>query len=166
MIKTVMCVMDENQWIGHSNLRVYLGRKVITVLEAHKQLEKWSKESFGVLVGSRSLDGKSFWIEDCSSPATNDVSSRTSFTLKDPHHQEMVNIQYESSSGLVGYIGTWHTHPQRTPQPSNLDIDDWAMCELKNQDRTLFFVIVGTEKTSVFQMVDGEAFELSKREFL
>ncbi|MFX9397410.1 Mov34/MPN/PAD-1 family protein, partial [Acinetobacter baumannii] len=54
------------------------------------------------------------------------------------------------SNGTSVYLGTWHSHPQNIPTPSNIDYADWKSCILRNPDRQLFFAIVGIQAIRIF----------------
>jgi [CysO sulfur-carrier protein]-S-L-cysteine hydrolase len=121
-------------------------------------------ESFGVLIGSCSLELKEFWVESITSPYQNDKSSRRSFHLKDKKHQKSVDLAFDSANGELIYLGTWHTHPEKHPTPSAIDLDDWHSCIKRNPGRQLFFVIVGTEEIYTFSHGDNEFFKLETME--
>ena len=128
--------------------------------------QKGSKdhESFGVLIGSCSLELKEFWIESITTPYPDDKSSRRSFYLKDKKHQVSVDRAFDSANGELIYLGTWHTHPEKYPTPSTIDLDDWQSCIKRNPGRQLFFVIVGIEDIYTFSHDGNEFFKLDKIE--
>ena len=128
---------------------------VIRVLYEYRQKKFEDLEACGVIIGSRLSDGKKFWLRLCTAPQELDARSRSAFTLKDPNHQYYVNQCYVDSDGELGYMGTWHSHPQSTPQPSFLDRKDWAACIERNPDRTLFFIIAGTSRFGIFTQDNG-----------
>ena len=43
----------------------------------------------------------------------------------------------------MGYLGEWHTHPQRIPHPSNKDLGEVVKISLKNE-APVVSVILGT----------------------
>lgn len=70
--------------------------------------------------------------------------------MKDPFHQKTIDKAFKESNGELGYIGTWHTHPQDEPIPSIIDLNDWGQCALRNPDRQLVFVIVGKTQVNIY----------------
>lgn len=82
--------------------------------------------------------------------------------MRDPSHQQAIDKAFEQSNGELGYIGTWHTHPQCVPVPSIIDLNDWAQCTLRNPDRQLVFAIVGIEQVNVYISINGNL-EIAKR---
>ena len=141
-------------------VNVMVSSLVCDTWQESKQIAITDTEQFGVLVGSKSCDENRFWIEHCSSSQPTDVSKRASFILQAPFHQELVDRIFVQSCGESGYIGTWHTHPEEVPIPSNLDLKDWRQCIHRNPDRQLFFAIIGTQKVKIFTFKDSIVVEL------
>ena len=130
----------------------------------HRQIKARSPEAFGILIGScEELTGHCR-IESVTTPNKLDIQSRFQFLLKDPEHQKTVDQAYRQSQGHLGYLGTWHTHPETNPNPSTVDIKDWLKCESRNPDRPLFFVIVGTKNTCVFVRIKNKFVKLTRKE--
>ncbi len=130
--------------------RVTVNKAVVSVWHMHRQLVATSTESFGVLMGTTSIDRSKIWIEAVTTPMLKDKSSKFSFALRDPSHQQVVNRRFASSNCSSIYLGTWHTHPEPTPTPSSIDLKDWSACLRANHKRPLTFVIVGTEEICMF----------------
>ena len=135
--------------------RVTVHEEVAGVWRGHRQTEAAAAESFGVLIGTTSIDRRAIWIEAVTTPMPRDRSSRFSFALRDPGHQRAVGRRFKSSLGRAIYLGTWHTHPEPTPTPSRVDLDDWATCLRANRGRPLAFVLVGTDEVRVFVRTRG-----------
>lgn len=130
--------------------RVCVRARVTDTWQAHRQSEKRAAESFGVLVGTTSVDRRELWIEAVTTPMALDRRSRFHFELRDPGHQRFVDQAFARSCGSQIYLGTWHTHPQPMPMPSPVDEDDWLQCLRRNRNRPLVFVVVGIEVVRVF----------------
>ena len=101
-------------------------------------------------MGTTSVDRQHIWIEAVTTPMPRDWRSRFSFALRDPGHQRAVCRMFASSDSKAIYLGTWHTHPEPVPEPSDTDLSDWVACLQANRGRPLVFVLVGTERVSVF----------------
>ena len=136
-------------FVGYGR-RINVCDEVAQVWHEHRQMAPSAVESFGVLMGSTSVDRQEIWIEAATTPMTLDRCSRYSFALHDPGHQQTVCGKFVSSSDRVIYLGTWHTHPEPDPAPSKIDRKDWGKCLRANRERPLAFVLVGTEKIRVF----------------
>ena len=134
---------------GHGR-RVHVCDEVAGVWHAHRQAAADASESFGVLMGTTSVDRREIWIESVTTPMAHDQRTRLSFALRDPGHQQAVCRKFTCSAGRAIYLGTWHTHPEPVPTPSEMDRDDWAACLRANPRRPLAFVLVGTDQVRVF----------------
>ena len=134
---------------GHGR-RVHVSDEVAGVWHAHRQTVSDAAESFGVLMGTTSVDRREIWIERVTTPMAHDRRTRFSFTLRDPEHQRMVCGMFTCSGGRAIYLGTWHTHPEPVPTPSGIDRNDWTACLRANPGRPLAFVLVGTDQVRAF----------------
>lgn len=134
---------------GHGR-KVVVCDEVLAVWHEHRQIVADAVESFGVLIGTTSLDRRRTWIEAVTTPMAVDVRSRFSFALRDGGHQRAVCRKFDRSGGRAIYLGTWHTHPEPAPTPSRVDLNDWAGCLRLNRGRPLAFVLVGTDCVRVF----------------
>ena len=130
--------------------RVTVCDEVASVWHGHRQTAAGAPESFGVLMGTTSVDRREVWIEAVTTPMPEDRCSRFSFALRDPGHQRVVCEKFNCSGGTAIYLGTWHTHPEPVPTPSRIDRNDWVECLRANPRRPLAFVLVGTEEVRVF----------------
>ena len=135
--------------------RVAVCAEVAGVWHGHRQTAVKAAESFGVLMGTTSVDRREVWIEAVTTPMALDRRSRFSFALRDPGHQRAVCGKFASSGSRAIYLGTWHTHPEPVPTPSEIDRNDWVACLRANPGRPLTFVLVGTEEVRVFVRTRG-----------
>ena len=130
--------------------RVTVCDEVLGIWHKHRQTTTDAAESFGVLIGTTSVDRRRIWIEAATTPMAHDRCSRSSFALRDRGHKRAVYSKFAGSGGRAIYLGTWHTHPESAPTPSEVDRDDWSACQRANRGRPLAFVLVGTDKVRVF----------------
>ena len=130
--------------------RVHVSEEVAGVWHAHRQTAPDATESFGVLIGTTSVDQGEIWIQEVTTPMGHDRRTRFSFALRDLGHQRAVCSMFACSGGRSIYLGTWHTHPEPVPTPSGIDRKDWTACLRANRGRPLAFVLVGTDKVRVF----------------
>ncbi len=144
-------------------LTISIDRAVVRIWDDSRQVHPNAPESFGILIGTCEKTTESCRIELVTTPSKRDVQSRSHFCLQDPCHQNAVNQEFHRSEGYRGYLGTWHTHPEASPSPSTVDINDWLACIENNPDRRLYFVIAGTEKTCVF-IKHGNQFKMLKKQ--
>lgn len=141
--------------------RLWLPNEIYQELISYRQTERESLESAGLLMGCYKDNGDVL-IERVTKPKDTDYRTRTSFQLDAKAHQAEIDDAYIASDRLVGYVGTWHTHPQSIPTPSAPDKIDWESHSKENSGRLLFFIIVGLQKTSVYLIENSRAIELSK----
>lgn len=151
MIRTATCVGSDavRRFCGHGK-RVHVSDQVTEVWHTHRQTAPDAVESFGVLIGTTSVDRRVIWIEQVTTPMPRDRRTRFSFALHDPGHQRVVCGMFARSGGRSIYLGTWHTHPVPVPAPSRIDRRDWVACQRANPGRPLVFALVGTDRTRVF----------------
>ena len=126
---------------------------VVRLLWSHRQIGS-RPESGGVLVGRRLLEGGACLVDDASPPALQDTRGRFHFERSRKPHQDFVDASWARSDGTSHYLGEWHTHPERRPTPSIVDLEDWRRlvreCEYPGDG--LFFVIVGTEDVRAWSL--------------
>lgn len=133
--------------------RVHVCADVAATWNAHRQISSHAAESFGVLIGTTSIDRTQVWIEVVSTPRPLDTRWRFGFRMRDPGHERLVRTMHKRSCRTRIYLGTWHTHPALLPAPSRLDRRDWTKCLRMNPSRPLVFVVVGTEQIGIFVRV-------------
>lgn len=105
----------------------------------------FKNEACGILIGGYDISKTKVFIDFCTSPKKMDKRSRCAFVLRDPFHQTHLEHVFEQADAESFYMGTWHSHPEKSPTPSHLDLCDWGKCMKRNSQNKLFvFVIVGT----------------------
>lgn len=122
---------------------VILTRQILDQLSFYKQNRFWKKESGGQLFVD--FCENIVTVRVATGPNKKDIRSRYRFR---PHRQsEQADIRYFFRKELH-FFGDWHTHPQRTPEPSSSDIDSIAET-VRNSEHKLpgcLLVVVGTDR--------------------
>lgn len=126
---------------------IEMPRRLCRLLMKYRQSNS-ENESGGVIIGKRILDG-GIVVVNISTPFRDDLQSRFRFSKTSKMHQEFVNRYFEESKGYVSLVGEWHSHPEKNPIASSTDKKSWMKIMLEN-DKLLFFVIVGTEKFRIY----------------
>jgi len=133
------------------------GRKLLIRPKALKNMEKYRQfnpkdtEAGGILIGRILFDSNDFIIDIVSEPMVSDIRKRSYFKRKPEAHQAYFDAEWDASVGRCFYLGEWHTHPERIPHPSKVDITDWnRIMNLSFESDYLFFVIVGTQETKAW----------------
>lgn len=129
--------------------------------EVYEQLKGYAQhegnELCGVLTGSQ-IDEKTFRISKVSPPCV--ASNSKCGCIRDvAKANEFIEQDYIDSEQTRVYIGEWHTHPESTPTPSQVD-----NCSIVDNFNTakrvlpfLIMMIVGTE-SNYCSVYNGEGF--------
>jgi integrative and conjugative element protein (TIGR02256 family) len=137
-------------YTGPQGQRVALTRGALLTLQRHQQVAPTSLEAGGMLLG-RLRGAADVLVETATEPDGQDVRSKTTFTRSRGPAQAIVNRVWEASSGLVNYLGEWHTHPEDRPEPSSIDLQNWRDIaqEATYEQSFLLFCIVGRTASPV-----------------
>lgn len=144
--------------------------KVVDILstvfdEIYKWLqnEKDKPESGGFIVGYQHKYTGNISLEEVSHPYELDQKNRIRFNIIDPRHRLFLK---RTSRKKSYYMGTWHTHPQDIPVPSDTDWDDWhaTMVSDTTGSQYVFFIIAGTKEIRIWagDFVSGQINELTE----
>ena len=120
---------------------VILSEQVTSTLLQYRQVAPNSKEAGGVLIGERR--GPHLVVTNISEPGSADKRSRCRFDRKSKHHQKLIDESHSISRGKLQYLGEWHTHPERNPSPSQLDLASWK--SNIDDNKPMIVIIVGIE---------------------
>ena len=119
-------------------------KQALTTFASHMQRKLSDSEAGGVLLGQRR--GRHLEVTYATSPFPTDSRKRTAFIREPDGHQEEASRRWQLSKGRVGYVGEWHTHPERQPTPSSIDVAQWHKSSLgMAQGLPFLAVIVGIE---------------------
>jgi len=97
--------------------RIIIKKNVIKHITQYLQSSPWKKEAGGQLFGD--FEGDKFVISIATGPRKTDFRSR--FGYKPDTKEELLEIKQYQEMGKW-FLGDWHTHPQKTPRPSSIDI--------------------------------------------
>jgi len=118
---------------------------VMDQIRPFRQVEIASSEAGGILLGFRR--GSHLHVTDLTLPGAEDKRSRTAFYRSAASHQKIAMTCWLESNGTMGYLGEWHTHPQKDPSPSTIDIREWRVI-LSSEPQNMVFVIAGNDDKS------------------
>ncbi len=136
-------IIDKN---CSKQINVNINPQIINIWRKFRQSSIIDKEACGVLIGGFDQLEKKIIVDGCTLPMKGDFRKRFSFFLRDKGHQCTVDKAFNKSRGTSFYLGTWHTHPENNPTPSQADLTDWKSCIDRNPLIPCFlFAIVGTE---------------------
>ncbi|MDO4233745.1 Mov34/MPN/PAD-1 family protein [Pseudomonas sp.] len=137
MIDTELTFTDK-----HGGLLVIMPTPLKKML-AYRQLGWFSTEAAGVLIGERR--GPHLVVHEISEPGPGDIRRRCFVDRRGAHHQTVVDKAFISSSGMLQYLGEWHTHPEDSPSPSSMDLDTWQR-HLISGHKKMALLIVGRKE--------------------
>jgi integrative and conjugative element protein (TIGR02256 family) len=101
-----------------------------------------SREAGGILLGH--YRGPHVEILRCTNPMPSDRRTRFGFVRQDKGHQKIATKEWLESGGAVNFVGEWHTHPERHPTPSWIDLRSWRRQITRPGRDPLVFIIVGS----------------------
>lgn len=103
--------------IGSSGQVLVLSEKVVRKFSRHRQKRWYQREAGGQLFARLSVSR--IVVEEATGPRRTDRRTRTSYTPDRAAEQREIDTHH--AAGLH-YVGDWHTHPEKFPSPSGLDI--------------------------------------------
>lgn len=104
---------------------VKIGDEALKMMREYTQLSHDATEAGGVLIGRHIVGGHDIVVDLVTSPMSGDRRSRTRFDRARRRHQQALDEEWKRSGGTSVYLGEWHTHPEPTPRPSGIDLNDW-----------------------------------------
>lgn len=123
--------------------------EVLSTMSGWKQRDSSSPESCGFILGYMNSETKNVTLSSVTLPRNNAFCSRIFCKLKTLVHFQQLK-EHERNKNY--YMGTWHTHPERIPNPSSIDWNDWQ--DTLEKDTTgcefAFFVIIGLEEFRIW----------------
>lgn len=141
----VFNILDENR-------KIKIVSDVVTLMCSYRQRKFLDKEAGGILIYRECIESGNIIVEYATEPYKDDIRSRTRFSRKDNKHIEVFNQLHSQHSAIYGYLGEWHTHPEKHPSYSYLDKTNWERIAFQNKDsdRIYYHVIVGLESISIW----------------
>lgn len=105
-----------------------------TILLEHEKFSGLSLESivlYSMMLNRISLSFRNGWIDE---------------------HSTLFNRIYDESRQIHRYIGEWHTHPEKIPNYSGMDLKNWERIakDLKNVEY-FYHVIIGIDAYRIWQ---------------
>jgi len=123
------------------NFRVAVASEAIHQMAAFCQHHPKSREACGILLGYEW--DHALTVVAATPPQRSDSRHRCGYIRDIAGHVAVGMELWHKSGGTIGYLGEWHTHPQRIPHPSNKDFREANKIAQKNQSQVVS-VILGT----------------------
>lgn len=102
-------------------------------------------EKGGILLGMRKVGA--IEVTTVTFPTTQDIGTPTRFHRSDKFHQKTAMDEWRNSGDTVDWIGDWHSHPNASPIPSQIDKDEWKRI-VRHTRKDMIFLVVG--RKSIF----------------
>jgi integrative and conjugative element protein (TIGR02256 family) len=123
--------------VGDSGQTLVLSPKALKVFSKYRQVDQSQPESGGLLLAR--FDLPLVRVEVATSPQSGDNRSR--FLFVSDEHSRRATVRKYFRKGFH-FIGEWHTHPQRDPSPSGLDVDSMKDLFRQSVHELNYFVMV------------------------
>ncbi len=123
--------------IGASGQVIVLSDDVLIHLLRHRQIGRRDLEAGGQLFAR--IEDQWIVVVEATGPRRGDRRTRTSYVPN--RAAERAEIADRHAAGVY-FIGDWHTHPDREPQPSVRDLASIAECFNKSAHALNGFVLV------------------------
>ena len=133
-------------------ISVEIDQKVLSSIHSRSDALNGSREIGGLLLGLR-FD-EAIQISKCTFPGTGDKSSKIRFFRNSASHQIAASLWWLRHAGRGDWVGEWHTHPERDPKPSAIDVSSWTKL-VNHAGKPMVFVIVGFKQTYIAMMHPG-----------
>jgi len=121
---------------------LYIEPSVLLAIGSYRQHYAEVHESGGFLVGY--YKGIDLHVSHITTPFSKDKCGRYYFHRRDSRHVKLVSQWYKDSDGQVNCLGEWHTHPEKFPTPSGIDISGWKKFVGNRRGQKAIFFIAGT----------------------
>jgi len=132
--------------------RFQIGVDALRIMRQYIQDESDKPEAGGVLLGRHLSTSDDVIVDLVTSPMEGDLQERYRFFRSRRRHQQALDSAWQESGGTCTYLGEWHTHPERTPNPSFTDRIGWQRkLWLDRFTDPIFFVIVGIADICVWE---------------
>lgn len=133
--------------IGRRTIIIYTN--ALQVLSRFAQHQPHQPEAGGIIMGK--FFGEEIHVLRLSTPTELDKATRNTFERHRLSAQIVVDYEFYNSGGQMAYLGEWHTHPEKHPNPSGVDRQMIRQQFRQSQgDREfLLFFIQGTESLYV-----------------
>lgn len=126
--------------IGHSEQRIVFADGVLSHFDRYRQTRFWQREAGGLLFARLALPT----INVCAitGPRRSDRRARYSYWPDERAEQREIEMMFARD---LHFVGCWHTHPEDTASPSQVDTRNISDC-VRRSDHAMngfLMVIVG-----------------------
>lgn len=119
---------------------ILLTPQVIKTFSMFKQVNPNTMEAGGYLMGQQF--GDQVVIKVATVPGPTDIRKPLLFKRSRKKGQRLINQIWKASGGTLIFVGEWHTHAEKKPIPSPIDISEISKSFRKNKSPVEFLVVV------------------------
>lgn len=106
-------------------------------------------ETGGVMLGY--VTDETIYVEKVSNGGSKAIHDYLYFKADNNYIEMFIDMEIANFGGKLRYLGEWHTHPERNPNPSVLDLDSLEEIAESTGDFCLFVILGSIEyKRSLF----------------
>jgi len=117
--------------------RLVFTHRVLKHLFQQRQIKRKQSETGGQLFAT--ITPQIVVVVAATGPHTRDLRKRFSFI---PYKRRLTKEIHGYFAKGLHYVGDWHTHPQKTPKPSWLDLKSMKECYVKSNHELDHFILV------------------------
>ena len=138
----------------NTNVSLYIEDDILASMKKHYCTNE-PKEGGGILLGKVSIDEKNIYITELYQIESS-KSDNTHYERNATVAQEIINNRWKASSGVINYLGEWHTHPKMIAVPSNTDINSMKLISKSIQAVIpyIFLIILGENNEFSISIVE------------
>lgn len=133
--------------------RIKISFQVIGIMKNYVQDNDVKLEAGGVLLGRFLVNSKNIVVDKISEPMPGDIRERIFFKRGEEKHQNIIDQEWQNSNSRCNYLGEWHSHAEKYPTPSFIDLKEWKK-KLQNDvfsSRYLYFIILGINELRIWE---------------
>lgn len=129
-----------------------------TMGDLHRLCSLRERETGGLLIGCRLANLPIVLVSDIIE-TPDEHATESTWTLRVAGANRLLEhrLRDEPVGSVIGYVGTWHTHPAAIPEPSSLDIETFAADSA--DDLTYSAMVIASAGDVLTGMVGGRGME-------
>jgi integrative and conjugative element protein (TIGR02256 family) len=117
--------------------RVEISQPVLDLFAQHQQHSPAANEAGGLLFADVTHSA----IRVLSATAPSGADQRGRFFFRPNRRRAKSEIKRRFEEGLH-FVGEWHTHPERCPSPSKVDLDSMSEAFMKSKHKLDYFIMI------------------------
>lgn len=133
------------------NRKIKICHNILWTMKKYIQFNKNDKEAGGIIIGRENLGNQNIIVEFITEPMQHDKRARFRYFRKDKGHLDFFHHLYDENAAIYMYLGEWHTHPEKFPNYSHIDLQNWKKIGKEVSSEKQYHIIVGTEEIVMWE---------------